>query len=106
MSLPIRGFLQPFRQLAHQPIPDDRALSPSLACVPPLHSSTRYVIPSEPFTVALIERGGCDFATKVRAAQERGAGAVVVGDGMASQGETLEEGRARENLITMFSPGL
>jgi hypothetical protein len=55
--------------------------------------------------IALIERGGCDFATKVRAAQERGAGGVIVGDGMARPGETEEEGRERESLITMFSPG-
>jgi len=55
--------------------------------------------------VALIERGGCDFASKVRAAQERGAAAVVVGDGRAFEAETDDEGRLREGLITMFSPG-
>lgn len=55
--------------------------------------------------IALIERGGCDFAMKVYAAQERGAGAVIVGD-MAIQGEGREEGLGRKGgLITMFSPG-
>ena len=55
--------------------------------------------------VALVERGSCDFARKVRAAQVRGAKAVIVGDGKAREEETEEEGRERENLITMFSPG-
>lgn len=55
--------------------------------------------------IALVERGGdCDFATKVYAAQERGAAAVVVGDKKLRQDETDEEGRQRENLLTMFSP--
>ena len=53
----------------------------------------------------MVERGGCDFANKVRAAQERGAAGVIVGDGSLRDGETDEEGRRRENLITMFSPG-
>jgi hypothetical protein len=53
----------------------------------------------------LVERGGCDFAHKIRAAQERGAAAVVVGDGAARIGETDAEGLKREGLITMFSPG-
>jgi len=52
-----------------------------------------------------VQRGGCDFATKVRAAQERGAAGVIVGDMISHLGETEEEGRERESLITMFSPG-
>ena len=59
-----------------------------------------------PYKIALVERGGCDFATKVRAAQERGAAGVVVGDMIGRPGETDEEGRERESLITMFSPGM
>ena len=62
-------------------------------------------MPEQPFKIALVERGGCDFATKVRAAQERGAGGVVVGDTIAREGESEEEGRERRGLITMFSPG-
>lgn len=54
--------------------------------------------------IALIERGICDFATKVMAAQDRGAHAVIVGDAKAKSGETDAEGRKREGLITMFSP--
>ena len=30
---------------------------------------------------------------------------MIVGDGVAREGETVAEGRTRENLITMFSPG-
>jgi hypothetical protein len=56
--------------------------------------------------IALVERGKCDFATKVLAAQERGAGAVIVGD-TAEDGETRAEGAKRVGgLITMFSPGM
>ena len=61
--------------------------------------------PTPPYALAMVERGECDFATKVLAAQERGAAAVIVGDGVARLEETEEEGRERENLITMFSPG-
>lgn len=82
---------------------DDEA--PERACVAPAWPPIRPSYPLPPFTIALIERGGCDFATKVLAAQERGAAAVVVGDSVAHAGETDEEGRTRENLITMFSPG-
>lgn len=74
---------------------------PERACVPVFR-------PREPKMtgqLALVERGGCDFATKVLAAQARGAAAVIVGDSVARAGETDAEGRLRENLITMFSPG-
>lgn len=84
--------------LSSAPIPPERA------CVPPSWPPIRPHTPKAPFVIALVERGGCDFATKVRAAQERGAAAVVVGDSVARPGETDEEGRRRENLITMFSP--
>lgn len=87
---------------------DDGGLGPTLprerACLPPAWPPIRPRAPKAPYLVVLVERGGCDFATKVRAAQERGAAAVVVGDGVARAGETDEEGRRRENLITMFSP--
>lgn len=77
---------------------------PQRACVPPAWPPIRPSPPKAPYVVALVERGDCDFATKVLAAQERGAAAVVVGDGVARSGETDEEGRKRENLITMYSP--
>ena len=73
------------------------------ACVPA--SELRWTPPSEPYKIVLVQRGGCDFATKVRAAQERGAAGVIVGDMISHLGETEEEGRERESLITMFSPG-
>lgn len=73
------------------------------ACIPA--SELRWTPPSEPYKIALVQRGGCDFATKVRAAQERGAAGVIVGDMISHLGETEEEGRERESLITMFSPG-
>lgn len=79
-------------------------LPPERACVPPTWPPIRPSPPKPPYVVALVERGDCDFATKVLAAQERGAAAVVVGDGVARAGETDEEGRKRENLITMYSP--
>lgn len=79
-------------------------LPPQRACVPPAWPPIRPSPPQPPFVVALVERGDCDFATKVLAAQERGAAAVVVGDGVARAGESDEEGRKRENLITMYSP--
>ncbi|KAL7425272.1 hypothetical protein Q5752_000960 [Cryptotrichosporon argae] len=77
------------------------ALALAQACVPPLARPHR---PAALATLALVERGGCDFATKVRAAQDRGARGVIVGDGAARKGETDDEGRHRETLITMFSP--
>jgi hypothetical protein len=73
------------------------------ACVPA--SELRWTPPTEPYKIVLVQRGGCDFATKVRAAQERGAAGVIVGDMISHLGETEEEGRERESLITMFSPG-
>lgn len=84
-----------------RPRPD---LPPQRACVPPAWPPIRPSPPKPPYVVALVERGDCDFATKVLAAQERGAAAVVVGDSVARAGETDEEGRRRENLITMYSP--
>lgn len=80
------------------------AQNPELGCIPPL-LPPRYEIPPRPWKIVLVERGGCDFASKVRAAQERGAAAVVVGDGKLREDETDEEGRLRVSLITMFSPG-
>lgn len=77
---------------------------PQRACVPPAWPPIRPSPPQPPYIVVLVERGDCDFATKVLAAQERGAAAVVVGDSPARAGETDEEGRKRENLITMYSP--
>lgn len=78
---------------------------PDFACVSPAWPPIRFHLPARPYKIALVERGGCDFAHKIRAAQERGAGAVVVGDGAARIGETDAEGLKREGLITMFSPG-
>lgn len=77
---------------------------PERACVSPAWPPMRPSYPSEPYVIALVERGGCDFAAKVRAAQERGAAAVVVGDKKLRSSETDEEGRHRESLLTMFSP--
>lgn len=78
---------------------------PDFACVSPAWPPIRFHLPARPYKIALVERGGCDFAHKIRAAQERGAAAVVVGDGAARIGETDAEGLKREGLITMFSPG-
>jgi len=78
--------------------------NPELGCLPSSFP-IRFEDPAKPYKIALVERGGCDFASKVRAAQERGAAAVVVGDGKAFEGESDDEGRLREGLITMFSPG-
>jgi hypothetical protein len=80
------------------------ARAPELACIPP-QFPPRYIEPPHPWRIALVERGECDFASKVRAAQERGAAGVVVGDMKLREGETDEEGRERVGLITMFSPG-
>ncbi|WVR07915.1 hypothetical protein IAU60_004958 [Kwoniella sp. DSM 27419] len=111
--LPLSGYIIPFASLPNSTAsgtssPDRVAY----ACLPPLSPIGRPSSPPKPpgssegggTRIVLIERGGCDFATKVRAAQERGAGAVIVGDGIARKGETDEEGRRRESLITMFSP--
>lgn len=121
-QLPVDGVLRPFSVLAPPKkltkglefggqdgeLPEGSARAddaPERACVSPTWPPVRPSYPSPPFTIALVERGGCDFATKVLAAQERGVAAVVVGDSVAHPGETDEEGRSRENLITMFSPG-
>jgi hypothetical protein len=107
-QLPISGVLRPFAVLPppkSQAVADDKGKeAPERACVAPAWPPIRPAYPLPPYTIALVERGGCDFATKVLAAQERGAAAVIVGDSVAHPGETDEEGRARENLITMFSP--
>ncbi|KAL1412577.1 hypothetical protein Q8F55_000324 [Vanrija albida] len=111
-DLPVAGVLVPFVSLK---LPGKHAdteaeaeagkhEAPERACLPPAWPPIRPHPPKAPYTVALVERGGCDFATKVRAAQERGAAAVIVGDSRARADETDEEGRSRENLITMFSP--
>ncbi|WVQ84792.1 hypothetical protein IAT38_006949 [Cryptococcus sp. DSM 104549] len=112
--LPIAGYLTPFLSLPAPSSPSDVAddsndpsasvLDPALACLPPLHPFPRHSPPLSPPRIALIERGGCDFATKVRSAQDRGAAGVIVGDNAAHPGETREEGWRRESLITMFSP--
>lgn len=89
----------------HDKQPSHEALHPDIACISPAWPPIRYTTPSKPFKIALVERGGCEFAVKVRAAQERGAAGVIVGDGELRVGEPEEEGRKREGLITMFSPG-
>ncbi|WVQ95891.1 hypothetical protein IAU59_002990 [Kwoniella sp. CBS 9459] len=114
--LPLSGYITSFASLLlNSTKPATGSFSPELGCLPPRSPVGR---PSTPdrnrgkgndrkqrvVKVVLVERGGCDFATKIRAAQERGAGAVVVGDSIARRGETDEEGRRRESLITMFSP--
>lgn len=100
--LPISGHLVDFVSL---PPPDQftSEAHDSQACVP--SNTIRWNPPSPPYKIALVERGGCDFATKIRAAQDRGAASVIVGDTTQRPGETDEEGRERESLITMFSPG-
>ncbi|GFZ49794.1 hypothetical protein JCM24511_07197 [Saitozyma sp. JCM 24511] len=120
-SLPTHGFLVPFHNLPplrstshHSHFESDGSAihdqkpydwdHPDFACVSPAWPPIRFHLPARPYKIALVERGGCDFAHKIRAAQERGAGAVVVGDGAARIGETDAEGLKREGLITMFSP--
>lgn len=124
MTLPLSGILLPFSSMynstnttnsdsspseiqgvhRHKSPTLPMAFKPELGCVPPSFP-TRYEEPPRPWKIALVERGECDFASKVRAAQERGAAGVVVGDGKLRDDETEEEGRQRESLITMFSPG-
>ncbi|WWC95673.1 hypothetical protein V866_002538 [Kwoniella sp. B9012] len=112
LPLPISGFLIPFSKLDPSLGADndeDVNLLPSgggMACLPPLGlpRPPTHPRPGESYRIALIERGGCDFATKIRAAQDRDAHAVIVGDSVQHPGETDEEGRKRESLITMFSP--
>jgi hypothetical protein len=131
-DLPVQGTLVPFVSLPppkkskslsdeddndnededdeYEPNPDAWAAdtwaaeAPERACVPRVWPPIRSTTPLSPNVIALVERGGCDFATKVRAAQERGAAGVVVGDKKLRDGETDEEGRHRESLLTMFSP--
>ncbi len=120
IALPIQGFLTPFSNLPRPPSPPPthspiHNQNPSaypissdtsnLACIPSTFPPIRCIPSKTPYTIALIERGECDFATKVKAAQERGVSGVIVGDGRSREGESEEEGRGRENLITMFSPG-
>ncbi|ORX37580.1 hypothetical protein BD324DRAFT_622508 [Kockovaella imperatae] len=112
-TLPISGTLKPFTSFLETSAESDqtphakqqdrgtRSPSPIQGCVAQPLGHDR---PSYADDIALIERGGCDFARKVRAAQVRGASGVIVGDGPAREGETDQEGRLRENLITMFSP--
>lgn len=65
------------------------------------------VKPRQPHSnkIALVLRGECSFSHKVRVAQARGAVAVLVADDVLRKGEMDEEGRDRDGLLTMFSPG-
>jgi hypothetical protein len=103
--LPISGYLKSFASLTNQSQNQADILIPSVeqACIHTV--SDRYFPPQKPYSIALVERGGCDFATKVKATQARGVAGVIVGDGVARLGESDEEGRTRDSLITMFSPG-
>ncbi|WWC66042.1 uncharacterized protein I303_108664 [Kwoniella dejecticola CBS 10117] len=104
-NLPLSGFLTPFEKLPHLPETSPNQ-NPQYACLPS-HSLPRPPQPpgkGESNRIVLVERGGCDFATKVRAAQDRGVHAVIVGDTISHRGESDQEGRKREGLITMFSP--
>jgi hypothetical protein len=58
-----------------------------------------------PKKIALVFRGHCSFSHKVRVAQARGADAVLVADDVRREGEMDEEGRERDGLLTMYSPG-
>jgi len=119
LSLPLSGTIHPFSTFLNYtrdstssdtplfPGAGDlfsSAHNPEMGCIPS-GFPIRYEDPPRPYRIALVERGECDFASKIKAAQERGAAGVVVGDGKAFPGETDDEGRLREGLITMFSPG-
>lgn len=58
-----------------------------------------------PKKIALAIRGHCSFSHKVRVAQARGADALLVADDVRREGEMDEEGRERDGLLTMYSPG-
>lgn len=77
-------------------------------CTPvtPILSSASSPRPRNDTRIALVVRGHCSFSHKVRAAQARGAGAVLVADDTASEDETEEQGRTRFGLLTMYSPGM
>jgi hypothetical protein len=60
---------------------------------------------STPKKIALVVRGHCSFSHKVRVAQARGASAVLVADDVRRIGELDVEGRERDGLLTMYSPG-
>ncbi|KAI9638764.1 uncharacterized protein MKK02DRAFT_11795, partial [Dioszegia hungarica] len=100
--LPKSGLLVAFTSLPNSTLPTSAFTAAAAAGI-----SSGWLFPgsgSGSVKVVLVERGGCDFATKVQAAQERGAGAVIVGD-RADEGESVEEGKKRTGgLITMFSP--
>ncbi|WWC73851.1 uncharacterized protein I206_107823 [Kwoniella pini CBS 10737] len=109
-NLPLSGFISLFENLNNLPKSNlnqnSLSLSPQFACFPSNSLPRLPKLPSkgESNKIVLIERGGCDFSTKVRAAQDKGINAVIVGDTISHRGETDEEGRKREGLITMFSP--
>ncbi|KAJ3229357.1 hypothetical protein HDU81_005419 [Chytriomyces hyalinus] len=114
-GFPLRGSLVAVQHLK----PSDKPVDPhaldlaepgnSFGCVPvhPVRNSN---------WVALVERGGCAFADKVRAMQSSGAIAVIVGDSVSStfDGDRVETeweskagvGRKRAGLVTMVAaPG-
>ncbi|KAJ3406293.1 hypothetical protein HDU80_011558 [Chytriomyces hyalinus] len=114
-GFPLRGSLVAVQHLKTSDRPvDPHALDPaepgnSFGCVPvhPVRNSN---------WVALVERGGCAFADKVRAMQSSGAIAVIVGDSASStfDGDRVETeweskagvGRKRAGLVTMVAaPG-
>lgn len=103
LPLPLSGRLTPITDL-HPATALPAAGTPAQGCytLPPL---PRWHPPPTPYLVALVERGGCNFAQKVLYAQSRGAGGVIVGDSKAYPSESDEEGRERRGLLTMFSPG-
>lgn len=100
ISSPILGYVIPLSAFT-EPCSEDTSLiepAPNFACpklcvLPPYEPD-----PSEPW-IALVQRGKCEFVSKVREAQRLGARAVVVG------GDNPLKSGLPDTLINMYSPG-
>ncbi|GHJ83688.1 hypothetical protein NliqN6_0090 [Naganishia liquefaciens] len=101
-GFPLTGILEMITDFPSAPgLPN--ATTDIYGCTP-VTPIVQHASPRNAARIALVVRGHCSFSHKVRAAQARGANAVLVADDTASDEETEEQGRTRFGLLTMYSP--
>ncbi len=99
--IPVSSLIKPCPTSRKHPFPtrSDEDLPDNVSCLPICADpSTPHPTRVTENWIALVQRGQCPFAEKVRAAQSLGAKAVIVGGWKVDEGE-------RDDLLNMFSPG-
>jgi hypothetical protein len=97
---PLLGYVIPLSSFT-VPCTDNASFvdpSPNLGCPPLCVNGPHEPEPGDTW-IALVQRGECEFVSKVRAAQQLGANAVVVG------GDNPEISGNPDILVNMYSPG-